>query len=321
MDYQSIFKQIFNLITEADNILLISHYRPDGDTLGAALALAKTFDRLEKKHLHFCLNKPANYFYFLPKIEALVHDQENLDWSQFKLIIILDCGDLKRTGIENKLASLSTGAVIVNIDHHRTNENFGHFNLVDDSASSTSELVYRFLAETDLMIDPEVATSLLTGILTDTSNFTNSATTISALKAAADLLARGARFNQINFSTSKNKSLETLKLWGRVLSRLEETERGVVTALITSEDLESDGLGAESVEGIANFLNNIESARIILVIKEEADGVIKGSLRTNDQAIDVSLIAKLLGGGGHKMAAGFSLRGQLIRSTEGWKIF
>jgi len=187
-------------------------------------------------------------------------------------------------------------------------------------ASSTSEIVYKFLNHFNFEINKNIATCLLTGILTDTGNFTNGATTVSALKIASDLLIRGARFNQITFSTSKNKSLAILKLWGRILSRLEENDLGVVFTVITLKDLEESELDREALEGVANFLNNLAGLRIILVLKEEENGFIKGSLRSNDDVLDVSEIAKFLGGGGHKKAAGFTIKGQLVEVDGKWKV-
>jgi len=313
-------KKIFEAISEANHILLISHQRPDGDTLGSALALAETFDNLNKNYTHFCLGKPSPYFYFLPKIENIFHNLEDLFLNQFDLIITLDCGDLGQTGIERELLEIIKKISLINIDHHKTNENFGQLNLVIKEASSTSEIVYKFLNHFNFEINKNIATCLLTGILTDTGNFTNGATTVSALKIASDLLIRGARFNQITFSTSKNKSLAILKLWGRILSRLEENDLGVVFTVITLKDLEESELDREALEGVANFLNNLAGLRIILVLKEEENGFIKGSLRSNDDVLDVSEIAKFLGGGGHKKAAGFTIKGQLVEVDGKWKV-
>jgi phosphoesterase RecJ-like protein len=313
-------KKIFDSISEANNILLIAHRRPDGDALGSLLALAKTLDGLGKNYTSFCSGSASPYFYFLPGIEKISHEPEDLLLNQFDLIITLDCGDLGQTGISEKIEEALDDASLVNIDHHRTNENFAHFNLVIKEASSTSEIIYRFFKNFNLEIDKDIATCLLTGILTDTGNFTNSATTVSALKVASDLLIQGARFNQINLNTSKNKSLAILKLWGRILARLEENESGVVSTVITLNDLEESDLDPEALEGVANFLNNLAGARTVLVLKEEEGDLIKGSLRSNDDAVDVSRIAQFLGGGGHRKAAGFTIKGQLAEINGKWRV-
>lgn len=313
-------KKIFDSISRANNILLISHQRPDGDTLGSALALAELFLNLDKKYTLFCLNKPSPYFYFLPKIENIFYSLENLFFDQFDLIITLDCGDLRQTGIEDELLKAMDKISLINIDHHKTNENFGHLNLVVEEASSTSEIVYRLLNHFNFTIDKDIATCLLTGILTDTGNFTNAATNVASLKIASDLLMRGATFSQITLNISKNKPLATLKLWGRILSRLEKNELGVVSTIITLNDFEEGVLEREAIEGIANFLNNLSEANIILVLREEENGSIKGSLRSNNNAIDVSEIAKLLGGGGHRKAAGFTIKGRLVEGEGGWMV-
>lgn len=313
-----ITQKIFNSILAAENILLVSHKKPDGDSLGASLALAMALEKMNKKHLVFCIDEPRPYFSYLPEVENIFCDGDNLDLRYYDLIISLDCGDLKQTGIEEKIVSIFCNAFLINIDHHRTNENFGHLNLVVDNASSTSEIVYELIKSFNVNIDKDMATCLLTGILTDTGNFTNGATTISSLKIAADLLVRGARFNQINESTLKNKPLSTLKFWGKILSRLEKNESGLVSVVITLNDFEESQLDANALDGVANFLNNLDGAKGILVLKEEGEGIIKGSMRSNDDSLDVSAISKLFGGGGHKKAAGFTIKGKLVEQEGNW---
>jgi phosphoesterase RecJ-like protein len=313
-------QKIIEYITGAKTVLIVSHKKPDGDSLGSSLALSAALKQLGKRCYVFSADEPGPYFNYLPKIENILSNPENLGLKNFDLVITLDCGDTKQTGVEDLISRDFQNIFLINIDHHRTNENFGHLNLVIDNASSTSEIVYNIIKNLDVIVDKDIATCLLTGILTDTSNFTNAATNFSSLKIAADLLLRGARFNQINESTFKNKPLATLKLWGKVLSRLEQNELGLVSAVITLNDLEDSQLDASALEGVANFLNNIDGARGVLVLKEERSGVIKGSMRSNDDALDVSEISKIFGGGGHRKAAGFTIKGKLVEREGSWMV-
>jgi phosphoesterase RecJ-like protein len=313
-------QKILEYITGAKTVLIVSHKKPDGDSLGSSLALFSALKQLHKKCYVFSADEPGQYFNYLPKIENILSDSENLDLKNFDLIVTLDCGDLKQTGIEDLISRDFKNIFLINIDHHRTNENFGHLNLVIENASSTSEIVYNIIKNLDVIVDKDIATCLLAGILTDTSNFTNAATNFSSLKIAADLLLRGARFNQINESTFKNKPIATLKLWGKILSRLEQNELGLVSAVITLNDLEDSQLDASALEGVANFLNNLDGARGVLVLKEERSGVIKGSMRSNDDALDVSEISKIFGGGGHRKAAGFTIKGKLVEREGSWAV-
>ena len=157
-----------------------------------------------------------------------------------------------------------------------------------------------------------MATSLLTGIITDTDNFSNPATSAASLKVAGELLRIGANLKLINKKVTQNKTVNLLKLWGEVFSRLNKNESlGLVYTYITRADFERYGISDSEAEGIANFLNNLGEAKIALILKETPDGKVKGSLRTTKDDVDVSSIAQRLSGGGHRKAAGFTTEGTI----------
>ncbi len=322
MPYKSIGPQILDRIKKSNHILLLSHEKPDGDTLGSSLAMAQFLDKKNKKYKYFCPDKPADYFNFLPKIEKLIFDYQNIDLNDHDLIITLDCADLKRTGIADDISNIKEKITLINIDHHQSNENFGHYNLVLPQASSTSEIIYKLFDFLSVDIDKYIATSILTGILTDTMNFTNAATNQESLKIASNLLNKGARINQIINQISQNKNLLALKLWGDVLSRLEfNPQYNAAYTVITQNDIKDKQISLEDArDGLANFLSNLQDIDFILVLSEENKNTIKGSLRTTKDNIDVSQIAKALGGGGHKKAAGFKIPGKLAKNEKGWYI-
>jgi phosphoesterase RecJ-like protein len=322
MTYQQTAVKILETISNSNYILLISHEKPDGDTLGSSLALANFLDTLAKKYTHFCSDQPADYFKYLLKIENIISDQSQLNLAEYDLVITVDCGDIKRTGIQADLLKLKNQIQLINIDHHQSNNYFGNLNLVITNASSTSEIIYNFFQLNHLEIDKYIATSLLTGILTDTMNFTNAATNQASLKIAADLLKKGAKIKQIIKYLTANKNLSALKLWGTVLSRLEFSPRyNYAYTVITQEDLLAHQISAnEASDGLANFLSALQDIDFILVLTQEIEQVIKGSLRTTKDEVDVGQIAKALGGGGHAKAAGFKINGQLIKAESGWQI-
>jgi len=318
--YQT-FQKIKEKIDNATYILALAHQNPDGDGLGALLALGIYFRSINIPHILFSLDPVPEYFQFLPNAELITSDETHLANKEFDLIIVLDSGDLEYAGVDEHFRKLKGLPVVINIDHHYSNTNFGHINLVHPTASSTSEIIYHFLDYFRHPINKEIATCLLTGILTDTGSFSNLATTPTSLEVASRLLASGARVRQITENTLKNKSLQQLQLWGRALSRIKKDEKtGVVTTVITQKDFDELGIDDNGTEGIANFLNNIDDAKAIIVLREKEGGVIKASLRTTHPDIDVSDLAKKLGGGGHKKAAGFSVKGRIIETNEGWKI-
>lgn len=306
---ERIAKKIYQKILESTSILLIPHQHPDGDALGSVTALMHILQRLGKRHSAFCATSTTEKLLFLPHADTVTTNidvwQDNID-----LIIVLDSGDLRYAGIDEHIKALSNRPFIINIDHHPTNERFGDLNLVIPEAASTTQILYHFFRVNAIDIDPHVATCLLTGIITDTGNFTNSATTTASLSIAGELVKRGGDINLIKRIIFQSKSVNALKLWGAVLSRLEEHDtHKIVYSYITKADLEEHGVDEEEVEGLANFMNNLADGKAALILREQDTGKMKGSFRTTREDIDVSEIAKLLGGGGHKKAAGFSAEG------------
>ena len=313
--------KIKQTILGAKKTLVLTHQKPDGDAFGSVLAFGKFLDTLGAAHDIFALGPLSSAANFLPGRKKIKSNPAELNFQNYDLIIILDCGDTKQPGFEMELRALRGDLPVVNIDHHRTNENFGSINLVEPDAASTTEIIFNFFEEIKFPIDPETATCLLTGLVTDTSNFSNPATTFASFEAAGRLLARGARLGEISANILKNKSLDVLKFWGTILSRLTENkELGVVTTVITKEDLDLAKLDEEALEGVTNFLNNLKGAKMVLVLKALEDGKINGSFRTTTEGIDVSRLAKTFGGGGHAKAAGFTIPGKLVKIEGGWKI-
>lgn len=316
-----LYENIYQKVSSSKSILLVTHPNPDGDALGSILAFSHFLNKNNYYHLAFCQTPPAETFAFLTGIERILTDPNIFQESKFDTIIILDSGDLEYSGIKFYLQELTHAPLLLNIDHHPTNNHFGQINLVETDAASTTDILYRFFDHNRIRIDKNMATCLLTGIITDTGSFSNLATTPQALKDASELLISGARAKEIINYAFTNQSLNMLKLWGRAFSRLTKNEQtNVVTTVITQKDFKECGVNGESAEGIANFLNNLNGAKAVLVLKEQTDGTIKGSLRTTQDNIDVSKLARLLGGGGHKKAAGFTIKGKIKETKEGWKI-
>jgi phosphoesterase RecJ-like protein len=323
-EFDSSFLKLKEYISGASHVLLSTHERPDGDALGAMVALSYYLEDLNKNYLCFAREKVMDTYFFLPGIEKVKSKLDDI--KVFDLIIFLDAGDVKRTGIKDFLSQIDKGKTkIVNIDHHLTSEldhdHFFDLNIVSLEVSSTAEIIYNFFEYLKIPLNKQKATNLLTGVLTDTGCFSNLGTTVSSFSIASDLMNKGTNIKKICDYTLKNKNVVSLKLWGRVLSRLEKNEKtGVVTSAITLKDLEECGAEEESTEGISNFLNFLSDAKYTLLFKEEKDGIIKGSLRTTREEVDVAKIAAEYGGGGHKKAAGFSAKGRLVKTADGWQV-
>ena len=297
-------------ILGSKRVLVIPHQNPDGDAIGAATAFHEYLSALGKEVTIFCSTPVHEKLHFVPFSSKVTNDPKLFSDHSIDTIVLVDSGDLRYAGVYDLVHNHP--ATIINIDHHATNEHYGHINLVIPTAASTTEVLFHYFRHNNISINQKMATSLLTGLTTDTGNFSNSATSATALSVGGELIRSGGNYNLINDSTVKNKSVEALRLWGKVLSRLTKDERtGITYTFITKSDLEESQVSEAESEGIANFLNNLENTTIALIMKETADGKVKGSFRTTRNDIDVSALAKKLGGGGHKKAAGFSMDGTI----------
>lgn len=319
LEHSAIIQQIKQAIEIANKILVITHQNPDGDGLGALAALGRYLKYLGKNYALFCVDEVPPQYQFLPLMYEVKSDPVIFN-ENFQTVIVLDAGDLNYAGVD-KLLKKSVDSILINIDHHPTNSYFGDLNLVLPEKSSASEIVYDLLRFFKAPLDKETATALLNGLIFDTGAFSNSGTTFSALKTAAHLLNLGARHREINANILRNKSLGLLKLWGRAFERLEFIpEPDLALTVILNKDFKECGVAEEAASGLSNFFNDLAAIKIAMVLVENSDNTIKGSLRTTRDDIDVGAIAKKWGGGGHKKAAGFTLKGRLVYNENKWLI-
>ena len=238
------------------------------------------------------------------------------------LIIALDCADADRIGdMREKNPSLFFDVPVINVDHHPGNTNFGKINIVDTAASSTAEILVALIEtlakEKPDLLDPDSATSLLTGVITDTGSFQNGNTTPKSMTVAAQLIAAGARQQEIIKNVFKTRSLSTLRLWGRALSYLKEDSgrQFIWTMLGKSDFVAAQAKQDESSGVIDELLKTAAGMRFVLLLTER-DGGIHGSMRSIEPSTDVSLIANQFGGGGHPQAAAFYLENKTLKENE-----
>lgn len=318
-NHKTISENIYQQINRAEHILLISHKKPDGDTLGANLALFTYLHKLNKKVVSFCLDPVPSQFNFLPH-SHLISSDHKLFTKKYDLIITIDCATLEYAGVDGLMTALPMGYTLINIDHHISNPRYGDIALVIDDASSASEIVYRLFADWKIEWSQDIATALACGLITDTNGFKNDATNYQTLKASAALINHGAQTHQIVQSALNNTSLNNLKLWGIALERLQKSARyDLIYTYITQEDIKNCQVDDSATEGIINFLHILKEGSVIMLLREKSDGMIAGSLRTTTN-IDLTKLAALFGGGGHKKAAGFSLPGRLVYDNNRLRI-
>jgi len=303
-----ISQKIHNHLLQAKKTIIIPHQNPDGDAIGSASALMEYMKQNNRQAEIFCITPIQPKYEFVPHSHSISIDENKILDRDVDTIVILDSGDLRYAGVDRLLRNHP--AVVINIDHHPTNENYGHYNLVIPTASSTAEVLYHFFQTTKTPLSHYMATALLTGIITDTDNFTNGATKSDTMNIASHLIHAGGNLNLINTKTIKNKNINTLKLWGTVLGRLEKhPELDITYTYINQTDLDEHSVEESESDGIANFLNRLDGSKITLILKETKSGKIKGSFRTTDNDTDVAALAKIFSGGGHKKAAGFTADG------------
>ena len=309
-NHQNISQTIWQKVQLAEKVLIFSHQSPDGDTLGSNLALAKYLKTLGKEVTSFCIDPVPDNLKFLPNQHFLTNDHLVFT-KKYDLVIALDSGSLDYAGVEYLLTALPSGFSFINIDHHASNTHYGHINLVLTDASSTAEVVYRLFKDWDIIWDSEIANCLACGLITDTGGFKNPATSYLALSAAADLHRQGAKLQNIINKTINNNEFKHLKLWGRALARLKANDRyQLVYTFLTQADFQDCGLDSSKIEGLSNFLHILNEGKVILILKEDNNNIIRGSLRTNTN-IDLAKLAQMFGGGGHRKASGFILPGRL----------
>lgn len=247
--------------------------------------------------------------------------------SKYDLIITVDTGDLQQLGkVYEQNPEMFYSIPVVNIDHHASNGEFGRINLVDITASSTTEILIplfeKLEAKTGMkLIDADIATLLLAGIITDTGSFQHSNTTPRAFGVAAHLLDLGARQQEIIKYIYRTKRLSTLKLWGKVLSKIKYDEiHHIVWSTITAEDLkETESSHDESGGIIDELLSNAPGSQVVLLMKEKDKDLVSVSVRTPKGA-NANDIAQMFGGGGHPKAAGFRVKGMGFYEAENFII-
>ena len=299
--------EILNKIKSSSKILVTSHISPDMDSMGSILSFYQVLKKLEKIEVDVVLtDKVPKTLEFLPFSKDIKQDEIfDLGLSKFDLLIFLDSANLKRVTRKLENQELDKDIHTINIDHHITNENYANINLVEE-VSSTSELLFSLYNEWEIDISKDIALCLLTGITGDTGGFQYPTTTSLTHEIAAELVNIGAEPNLIAFNTLKSNHLDKIHFWGLCLSKMKLEnlqDKSFVWSAVSFQELEPFG-GPEMKEGIEGFFGQVLDTDFGIIIIEQEKGILSGSLRSRTD-IDVSKIAIVLGGGGHKGAAGF----------------
>lgn len=306
------YEQIINEINKCSKIAVTSHVTPDGDNVGSSLALCLALQKLGKQ-ADFILEDNIPEVYRFLKGAKEVKSYTSFADLDYELLISMDCGDLERLGQVKELAlKLQT----INIDHHVSNTRFGSINLVEENASATAEIAYKLIKSMGIFIDKDIAECIYTGIVTDTGMFQYSNTTEETHSVAAELIIAGVNPSEIFNKVYQNSPKEKVLLMKEALQSLEFYCDDRVSCISISKDqLERISTEELDTEGIVNLARDIESVEVAAFLKEKQDNVIKVSLRSKS-IVDVCVIAKGFGGGGHIRAAGCTIQGSLQQAKE-----
>jgi phosphoesterase RecJ-like protein len=299
-------KETVEFLQKAEDILILAHQNPDGDTIGSSYALAYAFDQLGKRARIECCDMFGGKYTFLGNS----YTEEKFEP---KTIITVDVADPSLLG---DLQDVYGDRVDLSIDHHISNTEYARLTCVDADAAACSELMYRLLVLLDVKITSQIAQSLYTGIITDTGCFRFSNTTAETHRIAANLLECRFAYDIINRNMFEIKTMERIRLEAILISEMETyfNDRCHL-AVIRKEVVESLGLIESDLEGITAITTQVGTVSVGVLIKEKAINDYRVSLRSTG-IIDVSKISKELGGGGHVRAAGCAMKGTIEQVKE-----
>jgi bifunctional oligoribonuclease and PAP phosphatase NrnA len=298
--------ELVDELRRSDKLLLTTHENPDGDALGSLLGMHLVLQQLGKDSVMFLAANqfPLPYEYQRMPLAEVRHElPPDVDE---RTVVFLDCGNIDRTPVHFLQGS---HLHVLNIDHHHDNTRFGTVNLVVPEASCAAEIVYDLAKELGVEITPELAEALYIGLVTDTGKFMFENTTAESHLMAAELFEAGVEPQEVHRKLYEELPYARLRLLARALNAVHRLDGGAITLThLTREDFAETGAAESDSEGIVDHMRQVEGTVMAGLVRElvDKDGQRKVSLRATDSRIDVSVIARKLGGGGHRQAAGFT---------------
>jgi phosphoesterase RecJ-like protein len=306
-------------IAAARNALVATHENPDADTLGAALGVAAIVEHHGGRATLISTDPVPPLYDFLEGMDRFVSDPE--DGAGYDLLVVCDCGALDRLGgVLDRHRALFERLPRVLVDHHASNTDGGQRDWVDPDAAATCELVTLLAARLGVPLDAgggAMAAALMAGIVMDTSTFAHPNSTPRTLAVSAALVAAGAPLSDISRRLYRSKPDAQLRLFGRVLDRLEVTDGGrVIHSCLTDDDLAATGTESSHSEGLIDLLAQSETAEVAILFKEAGPDTTRVSVRTKPGGVDATTLTGAFGGGGHARAAGATIASPLPQARR-----
>jgi phosphoesterase RecJ-like protein len=290
-----------------DRFLVTTHENPDGDALGSLLAMTLALRELGKDAEMYLFGEvPIPNEYEFMEFAGILRGANPAPGD--RVVLAVDAANERRLGPENEL--LEKASFVIDIDHHHDNTRFGDANLIVGTASSTGEILRDVFRELDVGLTPDIAEALYIAVVTDTGRFQYANTSAKALRLAAELVEAGADVHRVFQGVYENVAFAKLKLVARALENAQVFEGGrVIVSHLEKGDFDAAGAEEPYSEGIIDYLRAVEGAELAALIREpptQNGPTRRVSLRTTEEDLDVSAIARKSGGGGHRQAAGFS---------------
>lgn len=300
---------LLDLIRNSNEIAVISHINPDGDSIGSIMGLGLALKQIHQNVKIFICDDIPKKYQFIPGIDIVKQykPEEPID---FDLCFVLDCAEKARLGNSEKI--LEKSKKVINVDHHVSNNFYGDINIVDTEASSTSEIVYSLIKENlQLRIDASIATCLYIGIVTDTGRFIYDNTSAYTHKIVAELLDLGINLQEIVVHIYQTKSENSVRLLGHILSNMDIIYNGKVAMLfITSDLLKQFSVHHSEIDGMIDYARDIEGVEVAIMLKNLDSNRVRVSFRSKNN-VDVNKLAREFNGGGHRKASGATVEGSL----------
>lgn len=307
--YEQSLQQTRKFLLEHDDYLVVSHVQPDGDAVSSTLAVGWLLSCLGKKYTMLNEGPIPQRMEYLWHADEIVNLADGELPRKYSNVICVDCADFQRVGLTQQY--FANDALIVNIDHHPTNNGYGSVTLIKPDAAATAEILFDLLKTFQVEWNIDIATAIYTGLLTDTGGFRYSNTSPKVMAAVSELLAMGVNGPELAETLLEEMTLAQVKVLNRALSTLELSPEGdIAWVYVTPQDMIDCNASNEDLEGIVNYPRNIRGVEVGILFKVIHQQAVKVSLRSAGK-VDVAALAQTFGGGGHTRAAGARIEAEL----------
>ncbi len=305
------YEELAAVIANHEQIGIISHHNPDGDAIGSTIALGLALRALGKQVRLFNQDGVPQRFAFLEGA-ALVEALPAVFPEELTLLIVVDSGDMKRLGDAGELFA-AAAPMLLNIDHHGTNTCYGTLNVVEGEAAACGCVLFRMFRELGWELTLPMATALYAAISTDTGSFQYSSTSAEVMRVAAELIDAGVNVGEVCRQLYQEVSPEAMRVQREVLNNMGFLAGGAVAYYAMPAGRKEElGVGQEATKDLVDIIRVIRGVKAAAIFEAVEGGRVRVSLRSKDPRVNVAQIALAFGGGGHAMAAGIRVRGELV---------